>query len=315
MPQTLSAAGAAPSGMATAWRVMRAASTNLLAFAAPAAYVRLTSQTGRGAAAEEAASDIAHYFNACVADYACRLGASDGNIAPLIHDKTLLEYGPGDLPGVAALMCARGASKVYCVDRFPLLQLSDKNAHAIRDLIDAEPAGRRERLLATLRDGDARHGFDPRHIEYLVRPSGRSQLRDAVDLVYSRAVLEHVDDLEATFDDMVAAMRPGAVAIHLVDLRSHGLHRNNPLDFLEWPPALWRLMYSAKGVPNRWRVDRYRAIVERLPVDMLALEATQLADPADVAQVRSRVAAPFRDVSDEDLRWMGFWLVFRKRGG
>jgi hypothetical protein len=127
-------------------------------------------------------------------------------------------------------------------------------------------------------------------------------------------VLEHVNDLEATLTDMVTAMRPGALAIHLVDLRSHGLHRSNPLDFLEWPPALWDLMYSAKGVPNRWRVDKYRAIVERLPVDLLALEATRLASPEDVAAMRPRLAWPFRQVSDADLQWLGFWLVFRKRG-
>jgi hypothetical protein len=73
-------------------------------------------------------------------------------------------------------------------------------------------------------------------------------------------------------------------------------------------------MYSAKGVPNRWRVDRYRAIVERLPVDVLAFDPTQLAAPEDVASVREQLAAPFRTVSDDDLRWLGFWLVFRKRG-
>lgn len=300
--------------LSTIRRVLRAVATNLLAQLAPGAYVRWTGQTGRGAAAEEEASDIARYFQDCVTDYAQQLGASDGLIDPFVRGKVLLEYGPGDLPGVAALMCAHGAAKVYCVDRFPLVTLSDKNAHALQRLIDAEPEHRRAGAQACLRDGRVEHGFDPRRIEYLVRPSGLSQLRDAVDLVYSRAVLEHVDDLESTFSDMVAAMRPGALAIHLVDLRSHGLHRRNPLDFLAWSSTLWKLMYSAKGVPNRWRIDRYRDIIGKLPVDVLALQATRLAEPELVAAVRPALARPFRGVGDEDLRWLGFWLVFRKRG-
>lgn len=301
-------------GLATATRVCRAVATNLLARLAPGAYVRWTGQTGRGAASEEAPADIAQYFNDCVADYARQLGDGDGSIESFVRGKVLLEYGPGDLPGVAALMCAHGAAKVYCVDRFPLVQLSEKNAHVLQGLIDGAPEARRAALRASLLGGDVRQGFDPARIEYLVRPSGLSQLRETVDLVYSRAVLEHVDDLEASFSDMVAAMRPGALAIHLVDLRSHGLHRRNPLDFLDWSPALWQAMYSAKGVPNRWRIDRYRDIVQKLPIDVLALEATRLLAPEVVAAARPTFAAPFRQVREDDLRWLGFWLVFRKRG-
>jgi SAM-dependent methyltransferase len=314
MVQTGSRTPASQSSLATVKRVTRAVLTNLLARLAPSVYIQLTGQTGRGAAAEEGARDIARYFQDCVADYAKQLDATGTSLEPLVRGKVLLEYGPGDLPGVAALMCAYGADKVWCVDRFPLIQLSPKNVRAMRDLIDAQTGEARDRLVACLRHGAVLQGFDPRRIDYLVRPSGLSGLSGAVDLVYSRAVLEHVDDLEATFADMVAAMRPGALAIHLVDLRSHGLHRRNPLDFLAWSPTLWNLMYSAKGVPNRWRVDRYRAIVERLPVDVLAFEPTRLAAPEDVASVREQLAAPFRTVSDDDLRWLGFWLVFRKRG-
>lgn len=299
--------------MADTVRVARAAATNQLARFAPGAYVRLTGQTGRGAAAEESSGDIAQYFRDCTDAYFEKLGVARSAVSSFLSGKTLMEYGPGDLPGVAALMVARGAAKVYCVDRFPLVNLSDKNARVLGQLIDASQGVERDRLLACLANpNDPSAGFDPRRIEYVVRPSGLSGLRSAVDLVFSRAVLEHVNDLEATFADMTAALRPDALAIHLVDLRSHGLHKLNPLDFLEWSPALWDLMYSAKGVPNRWRIDKYRSVVARLPVDMLSLEATQLASSEHVAQVRPRLADPFCGVSDADLQWLGFWLVFRK---
>ena len=298
----------------SAVRVARAMLTNQLARHAPAAYVRLTGQTGRGAAAEEGASDVAQYFRDCIVAYAERLGIERGAMPTFLADKTVLEYGPGDLPGVAALMIGRGARKVYCVDRFPMVNLSEKNARVLNDLAEHEGEPSRSRILACLREPSRpRSGFDEGRIQYLVRPSGLSQLQAQVDLVISRAVLEHVDDLEATLDDMVRAMRPGALAIHLVDLRSHGLHLANRLDFLSWSTRLWTWMYSNKGVPNRWRIDRYRDIVARLPVDVLAFDPTELASLDEVRAVRSQLAEPFASLADEDLRWLGFWLVFRKR--
>ncbi len=296
-------------------RVARAVLTNQLARCAPAAYLRLTGQTGRGAADAESSGDIAQYFRDSVDDYFEKLGIAPTLIADFLSGKTLMEYGPGDLPGVAALMVARGAQKVYCVDRFALVNLSEKNARVMRQLLDGCRGDERDRLASCLRNpDDPRAGFDPRRIEYLVRPSGLSNLRGAADLVFSRAVLEHVNDLAATFADMAQALRPGAMAIHQVDLRSHGLHQRNPLDFLEWSPALWSLMYSEKGVPNRWRVDKYRQMLDKLPVDLLALEATHLASLEHVAQVRPGLAPVFSGISDRDLSWLGFWLVLRRRG-
>lgn len=297
-------------------RVLRAVATNQLARFAPGLYVRVTGQTGRGAAAEEGAADIAQYFRDCVDAYFERLQVAPADVAAYLDGKTLMEYGPGDLPGVAALMVARGAHKVYCVDRFPLVNLSPKNARVLAGLIDGCHGAERDRLVGCLANpSDPAAGFTAQRIEYLVRPSGLSGLQSAVDMVFSRAVLEHVDDLDATFSDMVGALRSGAVAIHQVDLRSHGLHKANPLDFLAWSPTLWNWMYSAKGMPNRWRIDKYRAVIEKLPVELLALDPTKHAAAEHLAEVREVLAAPFKGVTDQDLSWLGFWLLMRKRAG
>lgn len=294
-------------------RVARAVVTNQLARYAPGAYVRLTGQTGRGEAGTEEPQDIATYFLEGVDDFQQHLSRSAGVSADFLVGKTLIEYGPGDLPGMALLMVARGARKVYCVDRFPLVRLSAKNVRVLEELIDRSQGAERDKLIACLADPkDMARGFDAARIEYLVRPGGLSGLRATADLVVSRAVLEHVNDLPASFDDMVAAMKPGALAAHQVDLRSHGLHKANPLDFLAWSPMLWRLMYSDKGVPNRWRMDRYRDIVRALPVQVLEMAATRRAGADEVQAVRPLLADMFKSLSDDDLAVLGFWLVMRK---
>lgn len=291
-------------------RIVRAIATNALAGAMPRAYIRLTGQTGRGSE-EESARQVADYFRACLADYLDWLGAEFGK--DWLHGKRILEYGPGDVPGVALLLVAHGAEHVTCVDRFPMLNMSDKNVAILTQLLDGLAGVERARAESCFRiPGDPASGFAEERITYTVGPNGLSMLEDVIDVVLSRAVLEHVNDLTAIFADMWRALKPGGICIHNVDLRSHGLHRQNRLDFLAWSPLLWWCMYGNKGVPNRWRIDRYRAEVTKAGFALRRLESTETAAREEVAAVRPHLARPFRGLSDEDLAWLGFWLICEK---
>jgi hypothetical protein len=294
-------------------RFAKASATNQIARFAPAFYVKLTGQTGRGEAGLESANGIAEYFTRCFEDYFKTLAIPRDAVSQWLSEKIILEYGPGDLPGVALLLVAHGAKKVFCVDRFPLMTLSEKNAQALQILLDSLTPQQRARAASCLRDaGNPQRGFNEQRIEYLIRDSGLSGFSAQVDLAISRAVLEHVNDLDATFHDMDAALRPSALTIHQVDLSSHGLHRRNPLDFLTWSPWAWHCMFSHKGVPNRWRVNRYREAIAKTRLRMLQLEPTRQAKPSDIEDVRPTLAAPFRGLSDQDLSWLGFWFVCEK---
>lgn len=293
--------------------ILKAIASNQVARFSPSLYVKLTGQTGRGDSATETAADIAQYFLQCVIDYLDTLGIPPNGRADFLHDKVVLEYGPGDIPGVALLLVAYGARKVYCVDRFPLVSIASKNLDVIHQLANTLTEPERQRFDQCFNNTKAPEaGFNSKHIEYLVRPNGVSGLQGEVDIVLSRAVLEHVNDLDATFDDMVRAMRPGAVALHQVDLRSHGLHVTNPLDFLAPPNWLWQLMHSHKGVPNRWRANRYEQIIERLGVEPIAFKPTVFFNPNQIAAIRPILARHFQQITDEQLAWQGFWLAFRK---
>lgn len=293
-------------------RIARAVVTDQLARLTPRLYIRLTGQTGRGAK-EESAEQIARYFQACFQDYLAVLQTNAADTATFLAGKRVLEYGPGDVPAVAMLMIAHGAEQVYCVDRFPMVTLSSKNVEVLTCLLDGLSGEAKRRAESCFRvPARPASGLAQDRIHYLVCPSGLSGLSHAVDLVISRAVLEHVDDLSATFADMCRALRDGGISVHQVDLKSHGLHRRNPLDFLTWPQPLWQRMYGHKGVPNRWRVDRYRDVIRGCGLDIMLLEPTVHASETDVEEVRPYLASPFRNLSDEDLSWLGFWLICRK---
>jgi hypothetical protein len=293
--------------------IVKASASNQIARFAPGLYVRLTGQTGRGDSASETSADIAEYFKHCVTDYLDILGIRETERSGFLHNKVILEYGPGDMPGVALLLVAFGARKVYCVDRFPLVKVASKNLQVIRQLADSLSEPERIRFdQCFINPAVPEDGFNPACIEYLVRPNGLSGLAQEADIVISRAVLEHVNDLEATFKDMEVAMKEGAVALHQVDLRSHGLHVSNPLDFLVAPRWLWRLMHSHKGVPNRWRADKYEMIVQKLGVSRTVFKPTTLFDTKQVTEIRPQLSADFIHVDSDQLAWQGFWLAFNK---
>jgi SAM-dependent methyltransferase len=44
----------------------------------------------------------------------------------------------------------------------------------------------------------------------------------SLDLIFSQAVLEHVDSLEETYRAMFAWLKPGGYASHVIDFRAHG---------------------------------------------------------------------------------------------
>ena len=71
-------------------------------------------------------------------------------------------------------------------------------------------------------------------------------------------------------------------------------------------------MYSYKGVPNRWRIDRYREALISNGLQVILMEQREQADLEIIAEVRPFLAKPFQKISDEDLSWLSFWLIAKK---
>ena len=294
-------------------RIARAAATNQLARVMPGTYVRVTGETGRGREVSTPA-ETARYFLQCVQEYLEVLQRPVEDMGRFWLHKRVVEYGPGDIPGVALLLAGFGARSVLCVDRFPLVRFDDYQQSVIREIAALLPdAEARARMWGCFIDpGDLGAGLRDAPVSYSITRSGLVGRADIADIVISRAVLEHVDDLPATFDDMTAVLATEGVAVHKVDLKSHGLHRRNRLDFLTWPETLWRLMYSHKGAPNRHRVDRYESEAGRAGLRLDALRPCELASQEEIDAVRPHLAQRFRDLSDDQLSWLSFWMVARR---
>ncbi len=289
--------------------LVKAFLSNQLARFAPSTYVKLTRQTGRGKD-EGGTSEVADYFLNCVKEYFEKLDVAPAEYESYLQGKKILEYGPGDILGVALLLYAHGAAVVHCVDRFPLSRVSEKSLEVYWQILNSLDEKKRARAFGAFKEfGKPESGFNPNAIAYAVTPDGLSNKKRYYDLIISRAVLEHVNDLEKTIQDVSDALTTTGLSIHQVDLKSHGLDRYKPFDFLTWPDTLFQLMYSHKGFPNRWRVDKYKELVGKSGLRVRYLVPTGKLEINEITAIQPKLAQRFRGISGDELSWLGFWVL------
>lgn len=291
---------------------IKAIMSNQIARFSPSIYVKITQQTGRGRA-KESHEETADYFFRCFSDYFQQIGVSKTEYCSFLKNKAILEYGPGDTLGVALLLYAYGAKSIHCIDRFPLSGDSAKSPdiyNALLRLLDKKTYKRASNVF--IETGNPRSGFKPELISYSIKKNGLSGDIRKYDLIISRAVLEHVNDIESTILDIRNALKPGGISIHKVDLKSHGLDRYRDFDFLSWPVFMYNLMYSHKGFPNRWRVNKYFEVIQETGLQMRSTTPTGRLDHKDIDHIKIKLSKPFKNIPTEKLSWLGFWMVVER---
>ena len=71
-------------------------------------------------------------------------------------------------------------------------------------------------------------------------------------------------------------------------------------------------MHSNKGAPNRIRIGSYKNIVAKLGFQKIKFE-THFQTELDVVQsMRPQLAKPFRELADEELACLAFWMTVEK---
>lgn len=252
----------------------------------------------RGEAIDEGAA--AEYARAVADDYevVARETGALAEVEPLYRGRRVLELGPGDLLGVGLAALLRGATSYHAVDAFDIAsRAAERNAGIYRRIAALEGVAADE---GPKRIAGAR--VEPE----LAAARARG---DRFDLVLSRAVLEHVSDLEALFAALAPVLAPDALLLHKVDLRSHGMEQDSELDFLLFPERVYRRMASHLDLPNRVRVGSYLALAERHGMHTLHVASTHVARPTSLDRVRGELGPRFASMSDDELRILGIWLV------
>jgi SAM-dependent methyltransferase len=273
----------------------------------------------------------AEYVLRVVRDYLRAAGWSASDL----RGKRILEVGPGDNLGVALLMASAGAERVVCLDRFQTARSESRNNEVYRLLAEKAKGefGDPGKLI------DSRGELATSIIEWSrdvpIEDAARRFGPGSFDLIVSRAVLEHVFDLERAWQNMDTLLSPGGLMLHKVDFRNHGLFVPlGPLGFLTVPEPLWTWISSPDPTLNRQRASAYEALATRtgyewsLPVTHLSTRDEEFDPPVDVLKeglhfgrsdvdhvegIRPRLAMPFKRMTTQDLLINGVFMRARKK--
>jgi SAM-dependent methyltransferase len=226
------------------------------------------------------------------------------------------EVGPGDLSGVGLRLIAEGCDHVDLADRF-----KSKSDPAVQEAVNKAILSKYPRAdVAKL----------SRHYGELAAAETFFRANKGYDFIFSCAVLEHVYDPVGALQVMQQALNPGGIMVHIVDCRDHGQFsdRLHDLSFLRLPKLLYRPL-GASGGPNRIRCSAYVNAVKAMGMshklyitalagipELLPLGTTwDVISPElltrswqHVAEIRNKLATPFRLMDERDLMIAGFAL-------
>src|SRR5438876_3565879 len=126
----------------------------------------------------------------------------------------------------------------------------------------------------------------------------------SVDAIFSQAVLEHVDDLAATYKAMYDWLKPGGYISHQIDFRSHNLTEawNG-----HWavPDFQWGLMRGKRAYfLNREPCSRHLELISELGFSVVGEH--RIINQTGIQ--RQALAERFRHLSDQDLETSGLFV-------
>ena len=142
-------------------------------------------------------------------------------------------------------------------------------------------------------------------IKYVVAPWRGMDLyrkEGSVDLILSQAVLEHVDDLDDMHSSIYRCLRPGGVASHVIDYKSHDVASRwnghyTYSDFIWKRIIRGRRPYLINRMPHSKHIALFRKQGHRTITGNVEKAVSELK--------RTELAQRFRDLSEEDLTACG----------
>jgi SAM-dependent methyltransferase len=165
---------------------------------------------------------------------------------------------------------------------------------------------RLERIRVELRNSDSVeneiiHIKVPWHGEDIIIPH-------ACDFIFSHAVLQHIDEIDAAFSSMDHWLKPGGYVSHIIDYKSLGFTKtwNGQWTFADWE---WKIMvggrkFSINRKPHSFYIDLFK---------MSNIELLYVAKETLPNQLkRDQLAKKYCNISEDDLNTSVGYFVGRK---
>lgn len=130
----------------------------------------------------------------------------------------------------------------------------------------------------------------------------------SLDLIFSQAVLEHIDCLEETYQAMFAWLKPGGYASHVIDFGSHGRSPfwNGHWAYSDWQ---WKLVRGKREyLLNREPMSTHLACAKKVGFEVLLSRRNHTTSGLNIQALSSR----FRQMDVDDAQTRGGFLILQK---
>jgi hypothetical protein len=218
-----------------------------------------------------------------------------------IEGKSIAEIGPGDHIASGLVMLAAGAASYSCLDRFPGDYANAYAKEWYRAVRNAWPSAFPSLSWPRWLDvEDFPEAYPHRVTIQKAGVEATSEMLPPCDVVCSHAVGEHVLDVAAFAKVSRDMLRPGGVAVHVIDFSQHfdWSWYGDRFLFLSINDRLWKWMGSNRGLPNRVGYQEFREILAKAGLQV----ETAAKRVADEHPNPGLLAARFRHVPIESLR-------------
>jgi SAM-dependent methyltransferase len=223
---------------------------------------------------------------AAVADYQAALASVGQSLA----GKRVLLFGYGGNFSLGCLLLEAGAAHVVLCDRYAP---PNHQANALllpqyeKYLLQSEKTVLPRPEVLSLLQADIRN-LDGSDLA-VAQPASPTQGFELCDLVFSRSVYEHLDDVEGVTAALVRLTRPGGWHVHFIDLSDHFF--KYPFEMLTYAENTWRKWLNPTSNLNRLRYGDYQRLFNQY---LTAVNFTVMQrQPAAFEQARSRIRPEF----------------------
>jgi SAM-dependent methyltransferase len=256
---------------------------------------------------------------------------------------TIAELGPGDSLGVGLAAMLSGANNYYALDvvRHSNIEINLKifdelvvlfkaragspskgwpdysdylngaffPSHILNDeLLDTALSKRRITAIRNaIQNPEVQDGEIT--IKYMVPWSDASIIKkDTVDVIFSHAVLEHIADLENTYQALYAWLKPNGMMSHQIDFTSHSLTAKWN-GYRVHSELLWKIIMGKRDfMINREPYSVHKNLIIKNGFTVLCDLKNYRTDGIE----RSELSSYWKDITDDDLACSGAFIQARK---
>lgn len=256
--------------------------------------------------------------------------------------KIVAELGPGDSLGVGLVALLTGSNKYFAFDIVKYasieknLQIFDELIALLKNKTPIPSEAEFPELKPSLPNYDfPAHILTPERLQIALQPQRITQIRnsiltphvpqsliqykvpwntesimekESVDMIFSQAVLEHIDDLKQAYSAMYQWLTPNGYISHQIDFKSHHITEewNSHWTYSEF---LWKLIRGKHPyLLNREPLSTHINILKQIGFKIVCNKTFQM--PSRIT--REKLAQKFKHLSDEDITTSSTFIQAKK---